>query len=177
MNRALLENLKECYRNPEKKFPSQENPIFSSLSPYLNNVGLSDPLTQIYITAESIEYIPALIFLVILHQIPKLQFNVYQGVIPRSKKEDIDTTAFVVGLISFLNQFHQSNTKKLLSMIGQFIRINIVAVMDSTGKNQSLGFPPEVRAMFLFLEIYCRHSNTPREVIEEFIPPYFFSDY
>jgi len=96
---------------------------------------------------------------------------------PKSKKEEIDCVPFVVGLITLLNQFHENNTKKLLALIGQYIRIYIFYAIESAGKNQPVGFPPEVQSMLLFLELFCRYSQTPREVIEEHIPSYIFSDY
>jgi len=175
MNKSLIEDLKNCYRDKDKKFTSPKIQVFSTLTPYLENVGLSDPLTRIYITTDPITYLPTIIFFLILYQIPKFQYNSYLGTLPKSKKDEIDSAAFVVGLISFLNQFHQNNTLKLLALIGQYIRIVIYNAIESTGKNQPISFPPEVHSMILFLELFCRYSRTPREVIEEYIPSYLFS--
>jgi len=62
-------------------------------------------------------------------------------------------------------------------MIGQYIRIVLYRALELSGKNQTVGFPTEVHSMLLFLELFCRYSRTPREVIEEFVPSYIFSDY
>jgi hypothetical protein len=63
--------------SPETKpYPSESNPLLAELTTYLENAGLSDPFSKIYITTEGlIENFALFCFLLIIQQVQKYQYN------------------------------------------------------------------------------------------------------
>lgn len=50
--RALMTAVKAHYEDPNKPYPSQDNPMMYELTSFLDSAGMSDPLTKIYITTK-----------------------------------------------------------------------------------------------------------------------------
>mmetsp|Transcript_31838 Transcript_31838/g.68846 ORF Transcript_31838/g.68846 Transcript_31838/m.68846 type:complete len:628 (+) Transcript_31838:500-2383(+) len=175
LNNALLADIESHYKNPDKKpYPdTDDNPLLTDLSDYLESVGINDPITKIYITTIPLKFFPLFMFLLFLSLSSKFRFEKKLSVLvpklPR-KKGGIDSTPAVVGFITLLKQFHSINTQKFLAFVGQYIRSSINLVP----KNPKLSdLPAEVRDMLVFLEVLCKYSTSiKREDLEAYIPPY-----
>eukprot|EP01127_Copromyxa_protea_P005596 TRINITY_DN15495_c0_g1_i1.p1 TRINITY_DN15495_c0_g1~~TRINITY_DN15495_c0_g1_i1.p1 ORF type:complete len:1198 (-),score=295.31 TRINITY_DN15495_c0_g1_i1:60-3617(-) len=177
MNQAVLNDTRAHYRNPEKPSPKPENHLMQELSTYLVHVGLHSPLNKIYLAVNPVIDFPINMFLVTLNSLRFFSFSAHLGVKPsKAAKETLDEVPFVVGLVTFLRQFHQQNTTQYFALIGQYVLALVSEHVEKYGK-KSVTYPPEVTKMLTFVDLYCKISDTPRKDIEQFIPSYIFNNF
>jgi len=176
-NKAVLKDIQQHYLNPEDKpYPDEENPLLSELSQYVENIGISDPFSKIYITTAPLENLACYLFLFVVSQIGKFGYNEQLSILlHRKDKRAYDGAPFVVGIVTLLKQFHSSTTGKFLAYLGQYIRgfVNISLQRDPKLFDQ----PEEVIQGMLFLEHFLKYSNYDRKVVEGLIPSYLFDQF
>ena len=71
-NLALISQVNAHFQDPSSPYPDEENPLLYELNPYLESVGLSEPLKKIYVTANKIEHISFFMSMLILAHLAKL---------------------------------------------------------------------------------------------------------
>lgn len=71
-NRALMSEVNAHFADPNNAYPDEENPLLYELNPYLECVGIAEPLNKIYVITKKSDFIPFVISLLILSQLPKL---------------------------------------------------------------------------------------------------------
>lgn len=94
----------------------------------------------------------------------------------KAAKESLDEVPFVVGIVTFLRQFHQQNTTQYLALVGQYVLALVNEHVEKYGK-KSVSYPPEVTKMLTFIDLYCKIGNSPRKDVEQFIPGYIFNNF
>jgi len=176
-NKATLKDIQEHYLRPDlKPYPSEDNPLLAELGDYLDTTGINDPFTKIYITTEPIENFACLMFLFVISQVNKFQYNDHLSILMHKKdKRSYDGTPFVVGLITLLKQFHSSNTQLFLAYLGQYIRAFVNVSLQRDAKLSDL--PEEVTSVLLFLEQYLKLANCDPKQIESYVPAYIYSNF
>ena len=80
-NRALMSEVNAHFEDPTNPYPDEENPLLYELNPYLECVGLTEPLKKIYIMADKCEYIGFFSAMLILSQISKIPSVKLNGLI------------------------------------------------------------------------------------------------
>lgn len=170
LNKALINDVQAHYQRPdEKKYP--ENPLLPDFTKFLETAGINDAITKIYITTEPLEGLPCIMFLFVLSQISKLQWNrKLNTLVCVAKKTNLDGAPFVVGVITLLKQFHSSHTHTFLGYLGQYAR----SIIHSSSSKQEPDIPLSVRNVLLFLEEFCKFSSLSRKAINAIIPSYIF---
>jgi hypothetical protein len=74
-NCALINDIEAHFQDQTKSYPDEENPLLYELNPYLECVGLSEPLKKVYLLANNnCEYISTIMCLFVLSQLSKLQY-------------------------------------------------------------------------------------------------------
>jgi hypothetical protein len=73
-NEALMSQVNVHYLDPSNSYPDEDNPLLYELNPYLECVGLSEPLKKIYITTpdNKLEFISFFMSMLIIAQLAKL---------------------------------------------------------------------------------------------------------
>jgi len=174
LNKSLINEIQAHYRNPEKPYPGGADSILTETAKYMENIGLNDPLSKIYITVDLIFDFASFLFLSVVKQILRFTFDAFLGNRPTKKgRELIDDTVFAVGVVTILKQFHYSVTTEFLSLIGQYIKSLIFDSLDQSQK----GYPAEAQKMLLFVDVLTRFGNFPPDMISEYIPHYIRTDY
>jgi len=178
MNQSVLGDIRTHYRDPEKPFPKPDNHLMTDLSTYLVHIGLHSPLHKIYLAVTPILDFSMNMFLTTLFGLRYFQFNAHLGTKPTrtSKDQAIDEVPFVVGIVTFLRQFHQQHTTQYLALVGQYVLGLIHEHVEKQGK-KSVNYPPDVTKMLTFIDLYCKVSNSPRKDVEQFIPGYIFNNF
>jgi len=173
LNKSLIKDIQQHYRQPENHpYPNEENPVLAEVADYLENSGLNDPFTKIYVTTKAIDNLACLMFLFVISQVNKFQFsNKLSILVHRKDKRAFDSAPFIVGVITLLKQFHSVQTQNFLAYLGQYIRgfVNISSNTNATD------LPEEVVSVLLFLEDFLQFSNTDRGVMEGYLPTYIFN--
>jgi WASH complex subunit strumpellin len=175
MNNTLITDVEAHYRRPDQKaYPAGD--LLPDVSSYLEATGMTNPITKIYITSESLDGFPCLMFLFVLSQVTKLHWNHQLNTLVPTQagnkgNKGLDGAPWVVGVITIMKQFHSSHTHTFLGYLGQYIRANVSA---SSSKKEQQSLPPTVCKVLLFLEEYCKFSHMSRKAIEAVVPAYLF---
>ena len=185
LNASLLADIQAHYAHPEQKpYPGSDddNPLLVELSRFLETAGISDPFTKIYITTDPLDAVPLLVFLFAISVLPKFAYSAHLGVLMpgknASKRDAVDATALVVGIISLLKQFHSSHTQRFLALLGQYIRSMMhLALGKPITEGKPADIPPDAVAALVFLEEICRFSGLSRKVVEGYVPAYCFDTF
>ena len=104
------------------------------------------------------------------------------------KHEKLDWVPLVVGVITFLKQFHSDHTHVFLAYIGQFVRsaynMNMAKYVIigycspvHVGFRESEPMSVDVTNILLFLEDFCRFGQFSRRLVEGYIPQYIFDNF
>ncbi|KAM9958880.1 hypothetical protein ACTFIW_012470 [Dictyostelium discoideum] len=181
MNKSLLNDIESHFQRPDSNpYPSDDNTLLFDLAQYLDTAGINDPFTKIYITTSPLEQFPCLLFLFVLSQVSKFQFNSKLNVMSSKKqKNSYDWTPFIIGCITILQQFHSLHTQKFLAFVGQYIKshINIALSNPKENNKDDADYPEDVIGLLKFLEDFCKYSHTSRKIVEGYVPPYIFDYY
>ncbi|KJE94402.1 strumpellin, variant [Capsaspora owczarzaki ATCC 30864] len=173
-NTSIKMDIDEHYRDPNKPYPAEDNPLLFELAAYLESAGISDPFTKIYTTSTKLDHFPLLNCMFVLAQLTKLSYNKSVGALmSRTKNDPLDGTPFAVGIITLLKQFHSSHSSKFLALLGQFVR----AHLNFGPKDKVVELPAEVVNVLVFLEEYSKYSGISRKSVEAHIPSYVFDHF
>lgn len=181
INKSLLSDVQAHYLRPDSKsYPG--NPVLPDVSEYLENTGINNPISKIYITSEPLPGFPCLMFLFVLSQVGEYQWNKKLSTLESLTKQRgyytsrsphaLDGAPLVVGVVTLLKQFHSLHTHTFLQYLGQYVRAHIAGT--GTSKKDSGQLPENIVNVLLFLEEFCRFSRTSRDSITAIIPQYIF---
>jgi len=176
MNTSLLKDIHAHFQHPENNpYPADDNSLLSDLAQFLDTTGINDPFTKIYITTSPLDAFPCLMFLFVLSQVTKFQYNAKLGVMTSKKpKNNYDWTPFIIGIITILQQFHSLHTQKFFAFVGQYIKCQINVSLANPKEKVDEDYPEDVIGLLRFLEDFCKYSHTSRKIIEGYLPPYIF---
>jgi WASH complex subunit strumpellin len=73
-NCSLINDIEAHFKDQTKSYPDEDNPLLYELNPYLECVGLSEPLKKVYLTKNNCEYVSTIMCLFVLSQLSKLQY-------------------------------------------------------------------------------------------------------
>ena len=71
-NKALMSEVNAHFEDPSNAYPDEENPLLYELNPYLECIGLSEPLKKIYVMSNKCDYIQLFTSMLIISQLQKL---------------------------------------------------------------------------------------------------------
>jgi WASH complex subunit strumpellin len=72
-NMSLINEVNNHFEEPvNNPYPDEENPLLYELNPYLECVGLTEPLKKIYVMTNKSEYIGFFVAMLIIAQISKI---------------------------------------------------------------------------------------------------------
>jgi WASH complex subunit strumpellin len=172
-NRAIMA---EVQKNPA----AYSGALLGELTDYLEVAGLSDAFSKIYVTAPPMPHAAVVALLLVLSQLSsekRFQYDAKLGILFSRKKSGdwaFDETPFVVGIITLLKQLHSTHTQLFLGYLGQFVRAKINATLEL---NAVAPYPPDAVNTLHFIEHFLKLTDTPRKVIEQYIPPYIFDSF
>ena len=79
-NKALMSEINAHFEDPTCPYPDEENPLLYELNPYLECIGISEPLKKIYISTNKSEAMPLFLSSLIISQLPKLPIVKLNGI-------------------------------------------------------------------------------------------------
>ncbi len=72
-NKALIAEVNAHFQDPNNNpYPDEENPLLYELNPYLECVGLAEPLKKIYVMGNKCEFIGFFTAMFVLSQMPRI---------------------------------------------------------------------------------------------------------
>lgn len=177
LNESVLNDLRAHYDAPAER-PYPDNPLMPVLAKFTETMGLTDPVTKIYVTTEGLPAAPLMVFLFVLTHITKFRWaqdlSTLVAVSSSEKKAGcgLDGAPFVLGIATLLKQLHSAHTHAFLNFLGQFVRTHVSASTVTAGKGA--GLPGEVVKVLLFLEEFCKFAMLSRKTVDAVVPSYIF---
>ncbi|RUS78371.1 hypothetical protein EGW08_013864 [Elysia chlorotica] len=174
MNKALLADIDQHYKDPSKPYPKEENPLMYELTSYLEAAGFHNPLRKIYITTPRLPYFPLFTFLLTISQIGKLVYSKSIDSLTCKKPADPqDAPPCVVGVYTLLKQSHSDNINIFLAFLGQYVRSHVEPMASARDPVAS----QDVLNVLILLENFIFYSGLSRKLVESFIPSYIFDEF
>ena len=189
-NQTLINDLQQHYNNSDThpNYPGKSTTVLADVSALLEMSGINNPLTRIYITTESLDHFPLVMFLFTLSQLQHLTYNPRRFTLEQKagyghaqagdksnaagQQPAIDGAPLVIGLITLLKQFHSTHTHTYLAYLGQYVRAHVSAAGES-GKGGGV-VREDVAVVLLFLDEFCKFSHVSRKAVEAMLPSYIF---
>lgn len=117
---ALLLELKLHELDPQKAAPDVE--LLSELNKYLEWAGIYDPYEKIYVETKNYRNVSVALFLLTISHLPKLIYvKNMSTLIGKKLAEHIDGTAFVVGTMTILKQYHSDILQLFIDYLAQYV--------------------------------------------------------
>ena len=138
------------------------------LARHLVASGFHDPTLQMYVAA------PASGGPVGVAYAASLPLYRTTGRSPRSrqkKRRGGDPTPTIVGLLTFLRQFHVSHVRTYLRLMGQHLRVAASERREGL-KRVEAGFGEETRICAAWMEAFCKHADVSRGELARYAPAY-----
>eukprot|EP01064_Diplonema_japonicum_P020497 TRINITY_DN2999_c3_g1_i1.p1 TRINITY_DN2999_c3_g1~~TRINITY_DN2999_c3_g1_i1.p1 ORF type:complete len:1160 (+),score=247.44 TRINITY_DN2999_c3_g1_i1:53-3532(+) len=180
VNDALLNDIHGFYIDPEAhRYPNGRKPILPELTKYLDNCGMSNPYTQIYITTEPITHLTFILALFVITFLPRFAYDPQiDCLVVRRKEDPMDGAPFIIGLVTILKQFHSQQKDVFVAYLCQYCRVVMNELENAQAKMKEKDkevIPIEVCNCILFLETFCNYAAVDRKQVENLLPPYLIT--
>ncbi|GLJ16716.1 hypothetical protein SUGI_0287200 [Cryptomeria japonica] len=143
--------------------------------------GLYASLQDIYITADSPDYVALFLFLVTISQLSRYVLDTHLGTLAsRMKKSVLDFSPLVIGFGTFLKQFHPSQTTLYVQYMSQYVRTKIESTTASSSftllvKNGT-DVTSEVSKAVFWLLYFCKYMKISHDFLDSCLPPLMFGN-
>lgn len=120
---ALIHDLKAHELEPAK--PCPETKLLAEVNKYLEWVGQSNPYEKIYIRVKSNRSVAAVLALLVIWHVPRIQYVKNVACLTGRKLVDhIDGMSFGVGILTILRQFDDGILLLFIEYLAQFVVSN-----------------------------------------------------
>lgn len=195
LNTALVTDVRAHYDDPTGKlYPNGRKPVFPEVTQYLNQCGMNDPFTQIYITTETIPHIALILVCFVIVHLRRFQYDAQTDTLVRKfeKKEkekdvppQLDGAPFAIGCLCLLKQFHSEQKNAFVAYLCQFCRVAVSELGAQPAEQQQKQkpkeppetVPAEVCNCLQFLETFCKYGSIDRKLVENRLPPFLLAKY
>jgi hypothetical protein len=139
--------------------------VFGEVNKLMGMFGLCDPIKKIYITSDPIENLPMFMFLFAHTHLPSFQPDKKLNILMKKKKEDpLDYFCLTIGMLTFLNQFHISNTEIFLGLLAQHIKSGLFFATQQKEQKVQTDIKSEIGNHVMFFEDFIRYMGQSLEV-------------
>ena len=168
-NRSALTDIRAHYKSPDTvPYPDESNAIIPKLSAYLAATGMQNPFRQIYCAVVDGEDWATAAFVFTVVALESYRFDdVTSTLVPINRlSTTVDANALIVGLSTFLRQFHVHQTSAYLARLGAFARARVLARPDDAV------FAPSIVALCAWSKRFAVVHDVSARSLADFFPPY-----
>ncbi|XP_073099938.1 uncharacterized protein [Elaeis guineensis] len=141
-------------------------------------VGLLSPLQAIYISSDPPIFLGRCAFIFSISQLSRYVLDSHLGTLTsRLKKSIIDFSPVVIGIGTFLRQFHPSHMNQYVQYMGQYVR-TIAETAFGTVSGPHKGSPDpasEVLKSAFWLMCFCKYMDVSEDLANSCLPPSLIS--
>lgn len=175
-NASLLADLECHYRHPDD-FPMPDE-IIPEISPFLDNVGLCDAASKVYITSKPIPELIVFVLGVVFLNTPRTVWDDRLLALITKKKDDaFDATPFAMGLATLLRQFHNEQRDLFFGHLSQMVRVIICDFDHADGRQKEREVvPPLAEGITRMIELLATSCGASLEELHRSVPPQVLAD-
>ncbi|XP_020111564.1 WASH complex subunit strumpellin homolog isoform X3 [Ananas comosus] len=166
------ERILECLKDEEEKDSTVRN-FLHSLFEQQRLCGLQSPLRSVYMSEDPPTCLSRFTSVFSISQLSRYVLDVHLGTLTsKLKKSSVDFSPLVIGLGTFLRQFHAFYITQYAQFMGQYIRIAVATASDSGSETQkgSGDYASEVLKSAFWLMFFGKYMEIPKELIESCFP-------
>jgi len=174
-NDTVLQAIKQFYRDPtHNPYPSSK--LICTLSTYLENCGLCEPLEKIYTMAKPLAEISLALFALTILNLNNQKVKEDERLHMLVRQEYYSHYEFVVGIITILKQMNVTHMYSYLTFVGQYTNLLLTIPPQKTQKEATGGIEinRDLKYLMIFVKDFENLSQCPRRMVDTFIPPTIF---
>ncbi|MCL7022084.1 hypothetical protein MKW94_029178, partial [Papaver nudicaule] len=135
--------------------------------------GFCVPLRTSYLIEDPPPYLGRCASMVTISQLPRYVLNTHLGTLTSHLKTvSLDFSPVVIGLGTFLKQFHPSYLMEYVQYMGQYVRIT-AETCGANHEHQKGAPDPALEALksISWMMFFCKHMEISKDVVDSCIPP------
>ncbi|KAI3869770.1 hypothetical protein MKW98_030951 [Papaver atlanticum] len=135
--------------------------------------GFCVPLQTTYLVEDPPHFLGRCASMVTISQLPRYVLNTHLGTLTSHLKTvSLDFSPVVIGLGTFLRQFHPSYLMEYVQYMGQYVRIT-TETCGANHEHQKGAPDPTSEALksILWMMFFCKHMEISKDVVDSCIPP------
>ena len=175
-NMALLADLNRHYSKPlEHQMPGD---IIAEICPFLDNVGLSDAQSKVYVTSKPIPEIPLVLVALVIRNMSRVSFDDrFSALVSKKKDDSFDAAPFAFGVMLLLKQFHSDMRDLFFSHVAQLVRSIVTDFEHADQKTKDRDVLPEgAENITHFANLLATASGGSLEEFHRTVPPQLLGD-
>ncbi|XP_038989375.1 WASH complex subunit 5-like isoform X3 [Phoenix dactylifera] len=168
----------ECMEEKDKDKDGANLGLFlQALDEQRKIVGLLSPLQAVHISSDPPIFLGRCAFIFSISQLSRYVLDSHLGTLTsRLKKSIIDFSPVVIGIGTFLRQFHPSHMNQYVQYMGQYIRtIAETAFGTVSGPHKGSPDPAEVLKSAFWLMCFCKYMDVSEDLANSCLPPSFIA--
>lgn len=176
VNQALLSDLERHYHKPDE-FPMPGD-IIAEISPFLDNVGLCDPKSKVYVTSKPLPELVTFLLAAVLKSCERVTFDSNLLCLVVKRKDDaFDAAPFAAGVATILKQFHSDQRDLFFGHLSQAVRVTVVDFDHAESRQKEKDVvPPFAETLTHMIELTAAASASSLEEIHRTVPPQLLAD-
>ncbi|XP_077250204.1 uncharacterized protein LOC143889756 isoform X2 [Tasmannia lanceolata] len=151
---------------------------FQELSKQGMLCGFCSPFQTIYISEDPPTFLARCVSIMTISQFPRYVLDTHLGTLTsRRKSVVLDFSPVVIGLGTFLRQFHPTYMTLYVQYMGQYIRTMAETAFGTLYEPHKGSADPttEVSKSVFWLMYFCKHMGIPKDLLDSCLPPSLFS--
>ncbi|KAL0230343.1 hypothetical protein PCE1_003904 [Barthelona sp. PCE] len=173
INEAIIEDVKEHYRNPLID-DYVESSLLSELCAGLNRCGISDSDNQVYSLPPLFNFVPLTCLAFVFKSIDMMRFTEMGDLKWYKSQNHFDETSLCIALHTFLQQFHPHNRERFIGLLGQYIRSYVADEWSFSNalSTKTLDVNDRVKKVMRLLSVLKKNNFIPNEYFKSLVPEY-----
>lgn len=162
--------------------------VSSELTPYLDCVGIVNPLHQVFTVPSQqprVPFLPLYLLALLVEQGGHITYDErFACCTPAEVSDAVDPASLLCGVAVLLRQFHASVADTLLTCLGQAVRSGVLAYSaaaaaggDKDDDDEDEVLPCETETLAQMMLQLCRSLDRPQAELHAIIPPTLFGDF
>lgn len=163
----------ECIEENDKGGASVEL-FLQALDEQRKIIGLSSPLQTVYISNDPPIFLGRCAFIFSISQLSRYVLDSHLGTLTsRLKKSIIDFSPMVIGIGTFLRQFHPFHMNQYVQYMGQYVRTITETAFGTVCEPHKVSPDPESEVLksAFWLMYFCKYMNISGELVDSCLPP------
>jgi len=132
--------------------------------------GLANPMATIFMHTNSLEGLPSLITLFVIHSMRELTFDSDFGALVGKEDESIDGWLLVAGVATVLRQFNAAYTKSLFALLGQYLKCSMASHLAKARTEELPRISTEAKNIVIFMRQLRSISDLDSSILFQQVP-------
>jgi hypothetical protein len=169
-NKGVMYNLANNQDNMNNKNIDKTMDSLNKMSDVILSSGLADPMSTVFLRTDSLEGLPSLITLFIIHAMRELNFDSDFGSFVGKEDETIDGWCIVTGIATTLRQFNASYIQSVFALLGQYLICSMASHLTKAKVEDAPRVSKEAQNLLIFMRQLRSIANLDSSILYQHVP-------